>query len=61
MIMPAYPVTGIGMGNQWWESQVNDGVASAWFAINNLYLVVEAELGVPGHVVYLWKIISVFR
>ena len=62
ILLSEHPLMGVGIG----QSMVaivalHDNAADQWVKIHNVYLLVAAELGIPGLCVYVWMIIGVFR
>ncbi|MGH7183086.1 MAG: O-antigen ligase family protein, partial [Nitrospiraceae bacterium] len=62
IILSEHPLMGVGIG----QSMVaivalHHNAADQWVKIHNAYLLVGAELGIPGFCVYVWMIIAAFR
>jgi putative inorganic carbon (hco3(-)) transporter len=61
-VLSEHPLMGVGIG----QSMVaivamHDNAANQWVKVHNVYLLLGAELGIPGFCVYVWMIIAVFR
>ena len=61
-VLSEHPLMGVGIG----QSMVaivamHNNAADQWVKVHNVYLLIGAELGVPGLCVYVWMIIAVFR
>ena len=62
VILSEHPLMGVGVG----QSMVaivalHNNAANQWVKIHNAYLLIGAELGIPGLCVYIWMIIAAFR
>jgi O-antigen ligase len=62
IILSEHPLMGVGIG----QSMVaivamHNNAANQWVKIHNAYLLVGAELGIPGLCLFVWMIIAVFK
>jgi O-antigen ligase len=62
IVLTEHPLMGVGAG----QSMVaivamHNNAANKWVKIHNAYLLVGAELGIPGLCVFVWMIIAAFK
>lgn len=61
-ILSEHPLMGVGIGQSMVAIvAIHNNAADQWVKVHNVYLLVGAELGIPGLCVYVWMIIAVFR